>query len=97
MDLQRYPVNFGDMANFYKHQKLTGVNHNQNPNYEFSSALYQVQSTPIQTPKNFVGMKAINPPYPSNNLFKMPKPWIAEEHFHVLRTLPVKRQYNVIC
>jgi hypothetical protein len=69
---------------------------NTNPNVEFHSGInvYKVRNS--QTPNNFLGMKSIRPPPPGDRIFNpTPKSGVynAYEHVHVMRTMPVVKQF----
>jgi hypothetical protein len=70
---------------------------NTNPNVEMHSGInvYKVRNS--QTLNNFLGMKSITPPPPVDRMFN-PAPksgvYIASEHVHVMRAMPVQRQFQ---
>jgi hypothetical protein len=69
---------------------------NTNPNVEFHSGIdvYKVRNS--QTPNNFLGM-SIRPPPIGDRIFNpSPKSGVynASEHVHVMRTMPVVRQFQ---
>jgi hypothetical protein len=72
---------------------------NTNPNVKMHSGIdvYKVRNS--QTPNNFLGMKSIRapPPVSGDRMFNpTPKSGVynAYEHVHVMRTMPVLRQFQ---